>query len=682
MGKRALLLLTLVGAMLLAVSGVVLAQGSTTDKKAPVEKEDQDTIQGQYIVVLKDNVGKAKDVADKHANKDKFAAKHVYEHALKGYSAKLSDAQLAEVQSEPEVEFISRDHEVQAFAQKQTDSKLSSSSKEGASAQSFVPITSGDSAPTGVKRISAATGTDAAQASDVNVAVIDTGIDLTHPDLNAQSGKNCISSGSAAQDDNGHGTHVSGTIAAKNNGSGVLGVAPGTKLYGAKVLNAQGSGTWSQVICGIDWVTANANALNIKVASMSLGGSGLDDGNCGGTNSDALHKAICNSTSSGVTYSVAAGNSGADLKSFVPAAYDEALTVTAMSDSDGAPGGTGGAPTCRSGETDDSYATFSNYAGNSTDQNHTIAGPGVCIKSTWLNGGYNTISGTSMATPHLSGTVALCIGSGTTAGPCAGKTPAQIIQQLTSDAQAYSNGTNGYGFTGDPLHSPVSGTSFGYLTYANGYASGGTTPSSGPETTIDSGPSGTLNSTSATFTFSSSDPSATFECRIDGTSWEPNCTSPKDYTNLNLADGSHTFEVRATNSSGTDPTPASRTWTIDTTAPTVVVNSNSPKPSDGQTGVRRNTSVSAQFSEEMAANTVSTSTVTLVKDGDPNATPITATVSYDPTTKTVTLKPSSRLTGNTWYKATITGAKDKAGNPLASNQPDGTYAWRFQTGNK
>src|SRR5919199_1588037 len=141
--RRTVLLLTLVAAMLLACSGVVLAQGSTN--KAPVQEEDQDTIPGQYIVVLKNNVGKAKDVADKHANKDKFTAKHVYEHALKGYSAKLSDEQLAEVQSEPEVEFISRDREVQTSAQK-TDSKQSSSSKKGASAQSFVPITSGDSA--------------------------------------------------------------------------------------------------------------------------------------------------------------------------------------------------------------------------------------------------------------------------------------------------------------------------------------------------------------------------------------------------------------------------------------------------------------------------------------------------------------------------------------------------------
>jgi subtilisin family serine protease len=106
----------------------------------------------------------------------------------------------------------------------------------------------------------------------VNVAVIDTGIDLTHPDLQAVNGTNCVSPGAPAQDDNGHGTHLAGTIAARNNGSGVTGMVPGTTVYAVKVLNAAGSGRESQFICGVDWVTANAARLNIKVANVSLGG--------------------------------------------------------------------------------------------------------------------------------------------------------------------------------------------------------------------------------------------------------------------------------------------------------------------------------------------------------------------------------------------------------------------------
>src|SRR5262249_3218141 len=143
--------------------------------------------------------------------------------------------------------------------------------------------------------------------------------------------------GGTFKDGNGHGTHVSGTVGARDNGLGVVGVAPGTPLYAVRVLNNAGSGTWSSVICGVNWVTQNAGT--IKVANMSLGGSGSDDGNCGNSNNDALHKAICGSVAAGVTYVVAAGNDGVDFSGFVPAAYNEVLTVTAMADFNGAHGG-------------------------------------------------------------------------------------------------------------------------------------------------------------------------------------------------------------------------------------------------------------------------------------------------------------------------------------------------------
>jgi subtilisin len=421
----------------------LLALGASA---APAALAAQPVAANSYIVVLNDGAS-APTVAREHETAHGFSTDFVYEHALRGYAARIPASVLARLQADPRVAFISLDRTVQAVA--------------------TAPITGADSAPTGVRRIDAATTTTAHQASTVNVAVIDTGIDLNHPDLNAANGTNCVRRGRNANDDNGHGSHVSGTIAAKNNGSGVVGVAPGTKLYAVKVLNSQGSGTWSQVICGIDWVTANAATLNIKVASMSLGGGGSNDNNCGASNADALHAAICRSTNAGITYVVAAGNSAANLAGFAPAAYPEALAVTAMSDSDGLSGGTGGAPTCRTGETDDRFATFSNFAVSTADQTHTVAGPGVCILSTWLNGSYNTISGTSMATPHVSGTVALCLGNGSAAGaPCAGLTPAQIIQKIRSDAQAHATAANG--FTGDP-NQPVAGKYFGYLADAGAY---------------------------------------------------------------------------------------------------------------------------------------------------------------------------------------------------------------------
>jgi subtilisin family serine protease len=137
-----------------------------------------------------------------------------------------------------------------------------------------------------------------------------------------------------------------------------------------------------------------------------------------------------------------------------------------MTDSDGKSGHTGGTPACRTGEADDAAASYSNYAVAAKEIAHTVAGPGTCIYSTWMGSGYNTISGTSMATPHVSGTVALCFGSGGVAGPCAGMTPAQVITKIRNDAQAAATTANG--FAGDP-NAPNGSRYYGYLVSASGY---------------------------------------------------------------------------------------------------------------------------------------------------------------------------------------------------------------------
>jgi subtilisin family serine protease len=197
---------------------------------------------------------------------------------------------------------------------------------------------------------------------------------------------------------------------------------------------------------------------------MSLTGKGTDDGNCGLTQKDPMHQAICASTAAGVTYVVAAGNDTVDIQQAKPAGYDEVLTVSGIADSDGQPGGLG-QPTWCVGDPDDSPAVFSNFATLPGDRAHTVAAVAECVGSTANGGLYGSGSGTSFATPAVSGTVALCIAS----GPCAGLTPAQIVRKIVADAAAYSTANLGYGFTGDPLRPLASGRYYGYLARAGLY---------------------------------------------------------------------------------------------------------------------------------------------------------------------------------------------------------------------
>jgi subtilisin len=403
---------------------------------------------GSYIVVYKSGVNAAA-VTQQAVSALGVTPTYRYGAALGGFAAHLTADQAAALQKNPNVEFL------------QSNGSLSIDGLE--------PLKPGDTAPPGIQRIGSATATQVHQPSkNIKVAVIDTGSG-PNSDLNrTKKGEDCVNGTKVAADDHGHGTHTAGTIGAINQGSRVVGVAPSVKEVPVKVCDRNGQCSDAAIICGIDFVAANGPGTrkNIHVANMSLGGGGSDDNNCGNTNGDAIHKAICGATAKGVTFVVSAGNSGTDFQSTTPASYSEVLTVTAMTDTDGMPGGLGPAPTCFPGQLDDKFASFSNFATLAADQAHTIAAPGVCVLSDWLNNTTNTISGTSMSAPHVTGTVAECINDNGVNGPCAGLSPAQIIQKIRSDAAAHATAANG--FNGDPNH-PVAGRYYGFLVYAGGY---------------------------------------------------------------------------------------------------------------------------------------------------------------------------------------------------------------------
>jgi subtilisin len=409
---------------------------------------------GRYVVVLKDG-SNASSVAAKHARKYGAEVSFVYKHALKGYAAKLSASAHASVQADPDVLFVSDDRELAVAAP----------------AETFPQVTQRSITRIGGDQSSTRSG-DGRGSVPINVAVIDTGIDTDHPDLNVVGGTNCVGDKNGFEDIFGHGTLVAGSIGSLDNAIGFVGVVPGARLWAVRVLQQNGSGTTSQIICGIDWVTSTRTdsdpTNDIPVANMSIRGQLKDaeDGNCGRTRNDPIHLAICHSVAAGVTYVAAAGNESNDIRDNIPAAYREVLTATAMSDTDGVPGGLGGLDICGDGQSDDVPATFSSFATSPADQAHTIAAPGVCVPSSYLGGGNGHGSGTSFASPLVAGTVALCIYS----GPCAGLTPAQLVKMIVADAAAYNNSRKGtgYGFQGDPLR-PISGKYYGYLIRAGLY---------------------------------------------------------------------------------------------------------------------------------------------------------------------------------------------------------------------
>ena len=250
---------------------------------------------------------------------------------------------------------------------------------------------------------------------DADIAILDGGVDPHHPDLNVVGGVDCVRGPAADRgyhDRDGHGTLVAGFAAAIDNAIGVVGVAPGARIWAVRVADPTGLITDSALLCGLEY---NARNRKIEVANLSLAGEGNVIGPCreqsrggprvkfGGPQQDKIHERICRLVKRGVTVVAAAGNSAADAGTFTPAAYDEVLTVSGIADFDGLPGGLAPTPRqCFYTERDDHLATFSNY-GAVVD----IAAPAVCVSATFPGGLYATVEGTSFATPMVAGAAAL-----------------------------------------------------------------------------------------------------------------------------------------------------------------------------------------------------------------------------------------------------------------------------------
>ncbi|RLD83571.1 MAG: S8 family peptidase [Bacteroidetes bacterium] len=361
-----------------AVVGMLL---SACQKEDQIMKTDSNqtmnqTVPGQYVVVLKPSTNKsfnslnytqkvqfvkeeAKQVVAKY-DISEDAVQLAYGTALRGFSAKLSDNELKQLKNDNRIDYIVPD---KVFILKKPVPEP--------------PPPTGEDVPYGIARVGTGDGTGK------TAWIIDTGIDFDHPDLNVNVSKAAVfTRDKTADDNNGHGSHCAGTVAAIDNEFGVIGVAAGATVVPVKVLDRRGSGYYSWIIAGVDYVAANAASGD--AANMSLGGGVYQP----------IDDAVYAASQKGIYFALAAGNESDDALNHSPARVNgpNIWTVSAM-------------------DVNDNFAYFSNY-GTPVD----FCMPGVSVYSTFKNGGYTTYSGTSMAAPHMCGVLLMTNGHPSTDG--------------------------------------------------------------------------------------------------------------------------------------------------------------------------------------------------------------------------------------------------------------------------
>lgn len=384
--------------------------------------ESANIIPNQYIIYLQDNKEESNsiDPVEFYNSELKDTGTellYVYYDVVKGLAIKIPNEKVLEqLKNNPLVSYMGNDRKISAFIDTHTENQIIPASvdrvEDGESLNNINP-----------------------NFVDADIAILDTGIDLDHPDLNVFHERSFIPGTINADDDHGHGTHLAGVAAAKDNSFGMVGIAPGARLWAIKVLESSGMGEISTLIKGLDYITQHQNEVDVAVLSLGC--------EC---ESGALNIAINNSIKAGITIVVAAGNEGKDAGTFTPANNPEVITVSAIADTDGKCGGNG--PPTPYGA-DDMLASFSNY-GNVVD----ISAPGVDIYSTFKSNSYTKLTGTSMAAPHVAGAAALYKSLHPEASP--NDVKSYLLTSGTNPSDLCNGNGHGY-FTGDKdnFHEPL-----------------------------------------------------------------------------------------------------------------------------------------------------------------------------------------------------------------------------------
>ena len=369
---------------------LVLARPAALAQSTAAQLE---TVPDRYIVMLRGTSVQSTASVAATVNKRRGAkVDQVYQTVFQGFAGSFTSDTVRDLMRDPAVAAVYPDYVVRA---------------------------QGQSLEPGINRVDADLNPiragDGQGSVDADIAIIDSGVG-PNSDLNIAGGYDCRGQG-ITRDYYGHGTHVAGIAAARDNGIGVVGVAPGARIWSVRVLDANGNGGWSYIICGMEWVASHADT--IEVVNMSLGGTTWENGT--GCDSSPSHLAICGMTKRGVTVVAAACNDASNAAICTPGKYPEVISVSAFAEWDGKPGGLGGCRNTPDGfyGCDDRRASFSNY-GPTVD----MSAIGVGVYSTLFDNRYGYWSGTSMATPHVTGGAALLIAQ---YGPMS---PAKVKERL------------------------------------------------------------------------------------------------------------------------------------------------------------------------------------------------------------------------------------------------------------